>query len=362
MFSPQENVPHEPEPRQVNIDLREQNSEYQSPPEPDSSAYSAYEQGYGGYASQMEGEKLRPSRPVKHKMWMIILIVALIVLGGSIINAILGLAFTLVGIAVVAYVIWRLVFNQSMQLPTQSFTVSGQPDLIVDNPFGAIRIHRGSVNTVEVRATRYYSSLLPSPSSYPLDATQQENQIKVQVWNPQARRTFSLGDIGRIDLDIVTPESSDLHIRSDASTISVDGIRGQAIIHTNAGTIEAKNASLSNQSSIHTNAGTINFQDVNLDGDARLETNAGTITFIGSIKPGGQYFLKTNAGTIDVALPADTAFTLDAKTDLGTVSNHFGDNSIGKRPFATLHLQTNLGTITIKPLPSDGPASDASYG
>lgn len=361
MFSPQENVPHEPEPRQVNTDPREQNSEYQSPPEPDSSAYSAYEQGYSGYASQMEGEKLRPSRPVKRKMWIIILAVALITLGGSIINAILGLAFTLVGIAVVAYVIWRLVFNQSMQLPTQSFTVSGQPDLIIDNPFGAIRIHRGSVNTVEVRATRYYSSLLSRPPSYPLNATQQENQIKVQVWSPQARSTFSLGDIGRIDLDIVAPKSSDLHIRSDASTISVDGIHGQAIIHTNAGTIEGKNASLSNQSSIHTNAGTINLQNVNLEGDARLKTNAGTITFVGSVKPGSQSSFETNAGTIDIALPTNTVFTLEAKTNLGTVSNHFDSNSVGEGPPARLHLRTNLGTITIRPLSSDDPAFRGGY-
>jgi DUF4097 and DUF4098 domain-containing protein YvlB len=212
-----------------------------------------------------------------------------------------------------------------------------------------------------VRATRYYSSLLPRPSSYPLNATQQEKQINIQVWNPQARRTFSLGDIGRIDLDIVTPELSDLHIRSDASTISIDGIHGQAIIHTNAGTIEAKNASLSKQSSIHTNAGTINLQDVNLEGDAHLKTNAGTITFVGSVKPGSQSSFETNAGTVDIALPASTVFTLETKTNLGTVSNHFDSNSVGEGPPARLHLRTNLGTITIRPLSSDDPAFRGGY-
>ncbi len=354
MFSPQENVPQGPEPRQVNTDPREQSPKYQIPLELDSSAYSSYEQGYSGYTSHMEGEKLRPSPPLtsKQKMWIIIAIIVVVAFGGSIINAVLGLALSLIGIALVAYVIWRLAFNQAVQLPMQSFRVSSQPDLIINNPFGAIRIHHGAVNTVEVRATHHYSSLVPRRSSYPLNATQQENQIRVELWSPQARSAFWLGDIGRIDLDIVTPESSNLHIRSDASTITIDGIHGQAIIHTNAGPIDAKNASLSSHSSIHTNAGTINLQNVHLEGDARLETNAGTITFVGSINSGSQYSFKTNAGTIDVALPANTAFALDAKTDLGTVSNGFGSNSVGEGPPARLHLRTNLGTITVRPLSS----------
>src|SRR6266700_3169590 len=191
----------------------------------------------------------------------------------------------------------------------QSFTVSGQQDLIVDNPFGAIRIHRGSANAVEVRGTRYYSSLFPSRPSYPLNATQQGNQVRVEVWNPQARRSFSLGDFGRIDLDITTPESSDVHVQSDASAITVDGIQGHAFIRTNAGTIDVKNASLASQS-----------------------------------------FVQTNAGTIDMALPAGTAFILDAKTDVGTVSNQFGNNYAGEGPRATLHLRTHLGTISVKPM------------
>ena len=352
MFSPQENEPQGAEERQANTDPREQQAEYQVPPQPDSSAYSSYEGGYRGYDPHMEGEKLRPSQSISSKqwIWIIVAVLVLLVIGGSVINTILGSVFFLAGIAVVAYVIWRLAFNQAVQLPMQSFDVSGRTDLSVDNPFGAIRIHRGSVDKVEVRGTRYYSSLFPSRPSYPLNATQQGNQVRVEVWNPQARRTFTFGDFGRIDLDIVTPEFSNVHIRSDASAIAVDGIQGQAIIRTNAGSIDVKNASLVSQSFVHTNAGTINVQTVNLEGNARMETNAGTISFSGSINAGGNYSFETNAGTIDMALPANTAFILDAKTDLGTVSNQFGSNSVGEGPRATLQLRTHLGTISVKPM------------
>jgi hypothetical protein len=351
MFSPQENEPRDAEERQANIDPREQGAEDQSQQGWDSSAYAGYEEGYRGYDVHTEGEKLRPSPSISSKqwIWIIVAVLVLLAIGGSVFNAVLGFVIFLWVIVVMAFVFWRLAFNQSVQLPVQSFGVSGRAELIVDNPFGAIRVHRGPVDRVEVRGTRYYSSVFPGRPTYPLNATQQENQIRVEVWSPQTRRTFAFGDFGRIDLDIVTPEFSDVHIRGDASTIAVDGIQGQAVIRTNAGTIDVKNASLASQSFAHTNAGTISAQNVNLEGSSRMESNAGTISFAGSVQPGGHYSFETNAGTVDVALAANTTFVLDAKTDLGTVSNQFGNMAVGVGPPATLHLRTHLGTISVRP-------------
>jgi hypothetical protein len=350
MFSPQENEPQGPDERQENAEPREQKQEYEVPPQGDASENSSYEQGYRGYNIHTEGEKLRPAPSISSKqwIWIIIAVVVLLVIGGSVLNSILGSVFFLAGLVVVGYVIWRLAFNQAVQLPLQRFEVSGQQNVIVDNPFGAIRIHRGSADAVEVRGTRYYSSLFPSRPSYPLNATQQGNQVRVEVWNPQARSSFSLGDFGRIDLDLTVPESSDIHVQSDASSITVDGIQGHAFIRTNAGTIDVKNASLASQSFVHTHAGTINVKNVKLQGDTRMETNAGTISFSGSINPGSQYSFETNAGTIDMNLPAGTPFILDAKTNVGTVSNQFGNTYAGAGPQAMLHLRTNLGTISVK--------------
>jgi Putative adhesin len=349
MFSPQENESRGPEERQESIDPHDQHQEYETP-QWDSSEDSSYEQGYRGYNIHTEGEKLRPAPSISSKqwIWIIIAVVVLLIIGGSVFNTILGSVFFLAGLVVVGYVIWRLAFNQAVQLQVQRFEVSGQQNLIVDNPIGAIRIHRGSADAVEVRGTRYYSSLFPSRPSYPLNATQQGNQIRVEIWNPQTRRSFSPGDFGRIDLDLTIPESSDIHVQSNASSITVDGIQGHAFIRTNAGTINVKNASLASRSFVHTHAGTINVQNVRLEGDTRMETSAGTISFSGSINPGSQYSFETNAGTIDMALPAGTPFMLDAKTNVGTVSNQFGNTYAGVGPQAMLHLRTNLGTISVK--------------
>ncbi len=350
MFSPLENEPQKQEESQAHIDAGEQKREYEAPPQEDYSEFSSYEQGYRGYNVHTEGEKLHPAPSISSKQWIWIIIAGVVLLAilVSILNEILGSLFFLVGLVVVGYVIWRLAFNQAVQLPVQRFEVSGRQNVSVDNPFGAIRIHRGSASAIEVRGTRYYSSLFQRRPWDPLNATQDGNQLRVEVWNPQARRSFVLGDFGRIDLDISVPETTDVHVRSDASSITVDGIQGHAFIRTNAGTIDVKNASLASQSFAHTNAGTINVQNVKLEGNARMETNAGTISFSGSIDPQGDYSFETNAGTIDMALPAGSAFILDARADLGTVSNNFSNTYAGKGPRAMLHLHTHLGTISVK--------------
>ena len=41
---------------------------------------------------------------------------------------------------------------------------------------------------------------------------------------------------------------------------------------------------------------------------------------------------------------------LDAKTNLGTVSNLFANSYAGEGPRAILHLHTHLGTISVKPM------------
>ena len=165
--------------------------------------------------------------------------------------------------------------------------MSGHQNLIVDNPFGAIRIHRGPVNSVEVIGTLLQLRFSPAAHLIRSMRHSRETRSEYEVLISQARRSFSLGDFGRMDLDITIPESSDVHVQSDASSVTVDGIQGHTFIRTNAGTIDMKNASLASQS-LHTNAGTTHMKNVRMEGNARMETNAGAISF-SAINPGGDY-------------------------------------------------------------------------
>src|SRR2546428_4087633 len=123
MFSSQENEPWGPEERQANTDPREQHEGNETPPQWDSSSY---DQGYRGYDVHTEGEKLRPAPSISSKqwIWIIIAVVVLLVIGGSVLNTILGSVLFLAGLVCCCYVIWRLAFNQPVQLPIHSLTVT----------------------------------------------------------------------------------------------------------------------------------------------------------------------------------------------------------------------------------------------
>ena len=117
MFSPQENEPQEPEEMQANDDFASSNmSTRRRRGIPRSMVRMSRDTG--GYDVHSEGEKLRPAPSISSKqwIWIIIAVVVLLVIGGSVLNTILGSVFS-AGLVFVGYVIWRLAFNQAVQLP-----------------------------------------------------------------------------------------------------------------------------------------------------------------------------------------------------------------------------------------------------
>ncbi|MBO0779138.1 MAG: DUF4097 family beta strand repeat protein, partial [Ktedonobacteraceae bacterium] len=137
---------------------------------------------------------------------------------------------------------------------------------------------------------------------------------------------------------------------TNAGTIAIASaeLAADSSLHTNAGTITIRQSTVNDKTRGHTNAGTITIVQSALKGGASFTTNAGTIHFNGSIAPNGDYIFKTNAGTIDAILPADSSFALTAHTSMGTVTNEFRSNLVGDGPYARLNLETPMGTITVR--------------
>ena len=354
MFSPQENEPRQP----GNTDPREQPQAQQTwqevPPRveqhySDQENYD-YSAGYSGMESGgdwMSHQKLRPPREVPVWQWILGGIILLIVASAlsSLINFILGTIFLVLGVVVVILAISQLSVR-TITIPPQTFTLNEQPKLVIHNPTGSIRIHRGETNRVEVKATKYVNGWFGSANEGTVNFVQDGATINVTTvsgytWSP-------LGGLRNVTLDITTPEASDIQIEGNAGEIHIEGISGQVRVGTNAGTIDVQQATLGEQSNLKTNAGTITARQTTLRGNTRFDTNAGTISFDGVLDPQGNYSFITNLGTIDVVLHGNPSFVLAAATDLGTVRNDFGDPTVGPAPHARLELRTNLGTVTVR--------------
>jgi len=350
MFSPQENQP----PRQYNTDPREQQTARE---EPSGTDYS-YEAGYNGATSSGnwmsgEGEKLRPHapQPPLTRQWVVIAIIILVLspVIWSFINFIFGSAVLVLGLIVVAIAISQA-YVRPIVLPKRSFTLEGKPVLLIHNPAGTLRIHSSNTNTVDVMATKYVNGMTTSKEEEAIDYVQEGNTLRVTTkgWFSNNYMWSLFGGLRNVNLDITVPQHCDLQVNGDAGTIQIEGTSGQLQVGTSAGTIHVERATMEGQSRLNTNAGTIHAEQMVLKGQTSFHTNAGTIYFAGALDPLGYYHFDTNMGTVDAILPANSSFSLDATTDLGTINNQFGGSTIGPAPHAHLELKTNLGTITVR--------------
>ena len=371
MFSPQENRP----PGQDSADAREQAQAQQTWGEeaPDTGKAS-YEAGYSGTAPSMkwmndEGEKVHPPkyRRIPAWQWIVgaIVVWALAATIWSFLSAILGFILLVLGVAAAVIAISQ-VSVRKIVMPPRIFMLGGRPALVIRNPAGAIRIHSGVTNSVEMEATKYVNGWFGSQEEGAIDFAQDGDIIRVTTssnykWSP-------LGGLRNVNLDITVPEQCDIQVDGSAGSIRIEGIRGQVKVGTNAGTIDVQQVTLEGQSRLTTSAGTINARQAMLEGQASLttnmgtihvqqamlkgqvnfHTNTGTIYFGGELDPQGYYRLGTNLGTIDVVLPGNSSFTLAAATDLGNVHNQFGSTTVGPAPRARLELRTNLGTVNVR--------------
>ena len=218
---------------------------------------------------------------------------------------------------------------------THTFRVGAQPKIIIKDDAGAIRVYAGGEeHQVVVQATKR-KRLIGGEIDMHYDQNTSKNSITVKANNGWP---FIGGKW--VDFDITVPRNADLELKTDAGTITVNGISGQM--------------------SCITDAGTVKVSDAWLRGNSKLKTDAGTITFSGALDPSGSYEMTTDAGTVSVTLPPDASFRLDAKTDVGSINSDFpltvqpnfpGGKArcdVGQPPYASLKLRTDVGSISIR--------------
>ena len=85
------------------------------------------------------------------------------------------------------------------------------------------------------------------------------------------------------------------------------------------------------------------------------------MTFNGAIDRSGTYRFETNTGSVNVTLPSESAFHVDASTDTGSINTTFSQvtvqhhqavgadahGDVGSSPMASVTLRTNTGSINL---------------
>lgn len=251
---------------------------------------------------------------------------------------------------------------------SQSVTLSGITQLQIHNQIGDVTI------TVDPNATTpTVSTTKTVKASSQSDANSQFNSIVVQV-QPAGTAATTLAVNARVsnnssifsshnnavDIVITLPSSVNtsgtpviLNGGSPASNITsvgnvtITGLNGNLNVKNDIGNITVQNAMLSPGSTLETGTGNVTFN--------------GTVdTTSGSSSNQSIYAIQSEAGNLDVTLPANINVTLDVYTNAGTITSDFNLSQIkqrdgsysgpiiyGTQPNALLKLHVSSGNVVL---------------
>jgi putative adhesin len=350
-----EQEPFDPQP--VNAPHDEQPG-WQSPPQEESDGESDY---YAGYRAQQQRSYTVPPRQQRRGrtrpwFWVILVLIILTFLGGRpffieggsfvegfvLENFLFGVLFLGILVAVIALLRSRgrsrITFSNTRTVETRNFVVGKRPTIIVKDDIGTIRVRSsGENNEVQVQAIKHSKGWTGNYNNLQVDYDQRAEDNTITIKSVHGRSIFGKNSV---DYDITVPLIADLELRTDVGKIYVSDVIGQMTLVSDAGSIHAT--------------------QVSLQGQSRLKTDVGSLNFSGSIDAQGTYKFEADAGSINVTLPEDASFHVDARTEVGSINSEFAisgqsrmsraklSGNVGNPPYATLTLQTDLGSINLK--------------
>ncbi len=151
------------------------------------------------------------------------------------------------------------------------------------------------------------------------------------------------------------PEAAQLDLKTSNGAVTVNGATRRLVAKSSNGAMSAKGGS--GLIDLKTSNGRIEVEAVKAD--LKLQSSNGKLRFVGSLAE-GEHAMQSSNGSIDVQLPADSSFKLDAVTSNGKVSCDFEMKSkekerksrlvgsVGSSPMSTLTLKTSNGSIDVE--------------
>jgi DUF4097 and DUF4098 domain-containing protein YvlB len=256
--------------------------------------------------------------------------------------------------------------------------VAEQTSLELSNAGGRVAIRRGEPGVITVNAIRRASGF--GIKLEQMQVFYEQNDRGLAISTKVHWHLFQFG-VRSIHFEITVPENCDVQIKNGSGAVIVQGTSGDIRLRTGSGTIEAddlqgridlktgsgriqasnlrgridvvtgsgriESYGLRGQVALKTGSGGIRIAQSLLAGSSRITTGSGRITYEGALDPQGNTLLKTGSDGTVLTLPEDAAFSLDAKTGSGGVSNAFGTRETGRGPHAQLKLRTGSGGIQI---------------
>ncbi len=240
----------------------------------------------------------------------------------------------------------------------RSFSVAGQPSVIIDTFNGSITVKVTTESKVEAVVTKTGSGANQEAAEADLknvvvDYSQEGEAVRIT-----ARRTGTkvFGSSGA-SVDLKVPARTVLSLTTQNGSITTEGIQGEISARSSNGNVDLHSAA--GKLDVKTSNGSIE-----IDATVAAATSNGNVLFSGSLAK-GSHSLETNNGSVDVKLSPSTRFQFETSTANGIVVNGFPglrprsgkarSNRLaevvgsGSTAEVQLRLETSNGNISIEP-------------
>jgi DUF4097 and DUF4098 domain-containing protein YvlB len=131
--------------------------------------------------------------------------------------------------------------------------------------------------------------------------------------------------------------SGDLRVTDVSGDVFLKSVSGNVTAAMVKGSIQAESVS-----------GDLELTEVSAAGTVRAKALSGGVVYRGSINKAGIYNLKSHSGSIDMSIPADSAFDFEAETFSGGITTDFEIKVSGKVSPKELTGVVNGGGATVK--------------
>lgn len=247
---------------------------------------------------------------------------------------------------------------------SQSFNVTGTPNVRLQTNEGSIKVSPGAAGKVEasVHAVGYTRG-----PDYEVQVSQSGNRVEVNVRRRgEFFRWLEFGGTARrsIEVRLLVPHSANLDLSSGDGGVTVDDVAGTIRISTGDGSIQARR--LSGSVELRTGDGQVTAELT--EGSLQAHTGDGSITARGrfqglNLETGdGQvdvrveegsamqrsWSVRTADGSVWLALPASFAADLDVLTRDGHIDSDFPGNPQRDRSRFQARLNNGTHLLTIR--------------
>jgi DUF4097 and DUF4098 domain-containing protein YvlB len=304
---------------------------------------------------------------------------------------------TLVGLAfVVAFVAAPALAEEKYQekfAKTEALAKTGT--FYLSNVSGDIEIAvwkeaQVKIEAVKVSKAASLDKAKENAAKVTIEVTKDADLVRVETKYPKQSGGFWGGDRISVSVDykVWVPDQATVEIKSVSGDVVVAALGGQAKIDSVSGNVTLQGAAgaeiklvsgdleIGNvggdafikavsgditvtkiKGSVAADAvsGDIELRDVSEADSVDIKTVSGNVVYVGTIKAGGRYELKTHSGDVRMTIPADATFDFEANTFSGAIDTDFEIKVVGKISPKEIRGTVGKGgaTITLKSFSGD---------